>query len=162
MSEDVKKKEDVELDTDPAIEPEFEIDDELNWDGLPQFKKEVVQELLKQQAFILEWSKVYKKQLEANPATYKFVEGLMLSLKDLAMQLAELDGAINNRTGVVDNVDDKLEYLNIATAYINIHESITSLVSNGYLEIISSLNLNVDKLKETINQGKEDIKNAGK
>ena len=162
MSEDVKKKEDVELDTDPAIEPEFEIDDELNWDGLPQFKKEVVQELLKQQAFILELSKVYKKQLEANPSTYKFVEGLMLSLKDLAMQLAELDGAINNRTGVVDNVDDKLEYLNIATAYINIQESITSLVSNGYLEIVSSLNLNVDKLKETITQGKEDIKNAGK
>jgi len=162
MNEDVKKKEDIKLDTDPAIEPEFEIDDELNWDGLPQLRKEVTEELLKQQAFILELSKVYKKQLEDSPSTYKFIEGLMLSLKDLAMQLAELDGAIKNRVGVVDNVDDKLEYLNIATTYINIQESITSLVSNGYLEVVSSLNLNVDKLKETIDQGKEDIKNAGK
>jgi len=162
MSKDVNKKEDVELDTNPAIEPEFEIDDELNWDGLKQLKSEVAEELLKQQAFILELAKVYKKQLESNTSTYKFVEGLMLSLKDLATQLSDLDNAVNNRTGVVDNIDDKLDYLNIATGYINIQESITSLVSNGYLEIVSSLNLNVDKLKETINQGLKDVKNAGK
>ena len=162
MSENVKKKEDIVLDTDPAVMPEFEVDDELNWDDLPKLKKEVTDELLKQQAFILELAKVYKKQLEANPATYKFVEGLMLSLKDLAMKIPELNAAIKNRTGIVDNVDDKLDYLNIAAGYINTQESITSLVSNGYLEIVSSLNLNVDKLKDAINNGLKDVKNAGK
>lgn len=154
------KEEKIVLDTDPAISPEFEIDDELNWDGIPQLKKDVAQELLKQQAFILELAKVYKNDLDANPKAYKFVEGLMLSLQDLAVQLSDLDSTIKGRKGIVDNIDDKLDYLNIATNYINIQETITSLASNGYLEIISSLNLNVDKLKETIEQGKEDIKHV--
>ena len=155
-----EQQEDIVVDTDPTIKPEFEKDDELSWDDMPRLREEVTEELLKQQAFILELAKAYAEPLKEHKEVYKFIEGLILSLKDLANQIVKLNEQAKGKTGVVNDIDDKLDYLNIATEYVNIQENIISLISNGYLEIVSSLDLNVDAIKEVIEKGKEDIKNV--
>lgn len=161
----------VETEKEDGIEitPEIKMDEPIYWDGLIEMQAAIAKTMIEQQLFVLELSKKYKDALESDKSIFHAVSGLMLSIGDLAADLAgiqnlhKVDGAY--RTGEINDIDGTMDYLRIASNYIAIEENLSNLMASAYLDIFSRLNIaktNIDELATTVIDGKQNIIDAHK
>ena len=144
----------------------IKFDEDIYWEGLIDAKNGVTKEILAQQQLVLELAKKHEADLKANPSTLASVEGLMKAIQDLATDIPnimarhQVDGKFKEGKLDATNIDDSLEYLEIASQYISIGENLSNLISTAYLDIFARLSLPTDNLSATIKKGNKELKNA--
>jgi len=159
-----KKTKVAEVTTTGDIEANgIKIDGDMYWEGLVDAKNGIAKEILSQQHLVLELSKKYESTLNNDPSTYAAVEGLMKSIQDLAndipaiMNRHQISGTFKSGKLDSSNIDDTLEYLEIASQYISISENLSNLISTAYLDIFAKLSLPLDDLSATIKEGNTQV-----
>jgi len=160
-------KEQVQEEATLAVDTREDQEQEpLYWESLVDLKNDIAETIIRQQAFILEINKQNIERLQKDPDALAMLEGLMLSLSDLAKETAEIfkahsDEQGNIVTGKVEGIDEQMKYLSIANQYITIHENIISTTNNVYLDVFTRLNLDhnlLNQIKETIAAGQTEVK----
>ena len=141
--EEVATEATTEETTDSVEVNDIKIDEPLYWESLVTERTNLVNNIIQQQAIVLELARRYEKELAEDEDTAKALNGLILSIEDLAKNVAEItekhrvDGKF--REGKIDNDDDILEYLNYASTYVAIGENLANLLATAYIDVISRL-----------------------
>ena len=161
-------KNDVVIDATPVSTVDVDTglneasEEKLLWEGLVELRASISQEILKQQAFVLEIAKANNDTLSKDAVLFQTVEGLMKSIGDLAHSVVEVEAAHKDetgsfKTGEINGIDEQLEYLGIGNRYITINENLANLISAAYLEIFVKLNVGgttLAELNQAIAEGK--------
>lgn len=155
----------MENKTNDSVEvSNIKIDEPLHWEGLVQIRKDLVTNVIEQQALVLELAKKYEEILKKDTETSHALNGLMLTIQDLATNIAEItkehqDDNGNYFTGIAEGDDAILDYLRIASTYISIEENLANLIATAYLDVFTKLTTDtsiINDIKKII----EDMKNG--
>jgi len=155
------KKKNEENVTQPADTVEvnnIKVDGDLDWHGLVTERANVVNDIINQQALVLEMSIKFKDVLLKDEKLTHAMNGLMLSIQDLAENVAEITKSHKDANGkyfegIAKNDDEVLEYLRIASTYIAIGENLANLISTAHVDIFSRLTTN-KAILNSINEAK--------
>jgi len=158
---DVNEKEESVETTETVEVNEIKMDEPIYWESLLNIREDLVKNIIQQQATILELVKRYEKELETDTETAKAIDGISLSIQDLAKNVAEITNKHKNadgsfKKGLIDNDDDMLEYLNYASTYVAIDENLANLLATAYIDVISRLTTDTI-LKAQIKETKEEL-----
>jgi len=149
-----------------------------DWNTLSDIFSDTIREITKQLALVTEL-----REKAGDKVTDELAEcftGLELSFKDLikdAVALAikhssktakktldndkELEYPVDLYSGKVKDEEEAMDYLNIASAYMNIQDKTVSLISLGWVDLFVKLKYPVSEISDTIKNGLEEIKEAG-
>ena len=146
--------------TDTVEANNLKIEGELNWDGLISERTKVVTDIINQQALVLEMSIKFKEILLKDEKLTHAMNGLILSIQDLAENVAEVTNQHKDNegkfySGVATGDDATLEYLRIASTYIAVEENLVNLITTAHVDIFSKLTTN-----NTILEAVKDNKNT--
>jgi hypothetical protein len=134
-----------------------EMGKDLIWDELLKLKDETKEELLGGQNLVMATYQQKKNEVDASPELTAKVNGLLLSYKDIALDLREamnqhmtikdvekngkpLIEIVDWKKGVASTEDDQLEYIRVAAMYTSALDNIAGL-SAAYLDILLELKI---------------------
>ena len=151
--------------TDTVEVNNIKVDGDLDWDGLVTERNNVVNDIINQQALVLEMSIKFKDILLKDEKLTHMMNGLMLSIQDLAENVAEITKSHKDANGeffkgITKNDDETLEYLRIASTYIAIGENLANLIATAHVDIFSKLTTNkaildsIEEAKKEANKSK--------
>lgn len=147
-------------------------EDCYKWDDLKTVYLETIETISSQVALIEELQKQYaaNRELVVEDLNDSF-KGLKLSFRDLVKdamtiaiehatettEIATADHGLTEvpvkfRTGVLDPDDEDAEYtyVNIATRYLNTQETVTNLITTGWVDLFATLRIETTELAETV------------
>ena len=127
------------------------------WDDLVELRKEVVKDLIEQQALVNETVKQIQHLILKDNKLSVAVKGLLSSFTDIAekvrqnmnfhMQLDENNNIIDYKKGPINTENDEMyDYIKISSNYISAKEQISHLLATAYLEIFTLVKANDDTL----------------
>jgi len=152
---------DANIDTGIQDEGTFNIEKEvLPWNDLNEMHRDIAKTIIEQQYLVLELYNANKEVVDSDKITKAKLEGLTLSIQNFSKDIVDLKNQFSDRTGNAENIDDRMDYLSIATAYVSVNEKLANIMSTSYLDIFTKLSVNatdMSKLKDTVTDGKKSV-----
>ena len=145
------------------------------WEELLLAKREAGQEILQQQALIVELNKVHEKEVSVDTELQETIAGLQKTLQFLAVDVNTISLSHSTETevisiagedvtigkefkkGLIPDGEDQLDYINIASQYLSINDKVAHLAGTAYLDVFTRLKVSTMELNQVIEDGKEDI-----
>lgn len=162
-----KKNTTVGVSVDTEVSPESMFDEVVKWEDLKLAREDAVGSVLKNQQLVVELSKMKKEAIDKDKTAYEIVNGLLNTYNEIANDIRTISlehslttdkvktsaGTIEVpktfKSGVIDNSDDELTYIGIATNYISAIEKVGHITGTTYPDLLVKLGMENAGIDET-------------
>ena len=168
----------VGVSVDDAASDKSMFEETVNWDDLILARKDAVGAVLENQQLVVELTKLKSDAIEENKDTFELVNGLLNTYKELADDIRKISlehatvttevktptGKLKVpkafKSGVIDDNEDELSYIAIATNYVSIVEKVGHITGTSYPGILVKLGMDGSPVEKAYADGVDTTKDV--